>query len=131
MKRVILLLLLMGFMYCSPFTPAPSNVELSNVDYIMFLTEEWTEYKESYIRSFGELRVTGTIHNAGQGTAHNVWLNITMYKTKECKEKVYEGKSHICENLAGGETRAIKANHRFEFICAGVRKGVKFTVSND
>ena len=125
------LLLVLGFMCCSPFTPAIGDVELIHSEYTLFQVEEWTEHSETYIRTFGEIQVSGTVRNTGQGEAHRVQLTIHLYVDADCRQLIYEGQSPICERIEAGASYRFTLKHHYEFTRQGGSKGVKVSVSND
>lgn len=124
-------LLVLGMMYCSPFTPAPGNVELLNSEYVVFQMEEWYGYMEYYVCTYGEVSVTGTVQNTGQGVANRVMLTVGLYADQDCTQLVYEGQSPICDRIEAGVIHQFELKHKYEFTHEGGSKGVKLSVSNN
>ena len=128
MKIIGILVLVLGLMFC--ITSAPSGVIfVSEPLYDLLIFEEWSEFKRHYIRSFGEVQVTGQIQNQGGSSAQDVYLIVFIYATPECKQCVYEGKEFICQKLDAGELMSFALKHEFEFISQDYRKGIKFGIS--
>lgn len=117
---------------CTP--PTIHNTEQAEVmfvgepQWILFQMEEWEGHKEGYIRTFGDIKVTGTIQNIGMGEAKDVILIVDLYASVDCNICIYEGESFICSSLDAGARYAFYITHNFEFIHEGIAKGVRLNV---
>ena len=120
MKLLTPLLLLLMMIY-----PAPAQGEDAIYNTLM------TNYKEYYIRTYGEVSVTGTVQNTGQGVANRVMLTVGLYADQDCTQLVYEGQSPICDRMEAGAIHQFELKHKYEFTHEGGSKGVKLSVSNN
>ena len=114
---------------CAP--PTISNVGqgeavfVGEPQYILFLMEEWGGYHEDYERTFGDIKVAGTIQNIGIGKAKTVQLIVQFYDNEVL---IYEGESFICSSLDAGAKYEFHITHKFEYIHEGIAISVKLGV---
>ena len=130
MKRIASLLLVM-LLSCSPLAVQKGEVELiGEPQWVIFCMEEWEGYKETYLRTFGEISIAGTVRNIGMGEAKNVTLAVELYEDKDCTTLMYEGESLVCSRLSVGVAYEFTVKHMFGYINQARAKGVKLGVSN-
>ena len=122
------------FALCCCSSPMMQKGEVEFVgepEWVIFCIEEWEGHKETYLRTFGEVAVTGTIQNTGMGEAKNVTLAVELYEDKDCTMLMYEGESLICSRLSVGVAYEFTVKHMFGYINQAKAKGVRLGVSND
>ena len=108
-------LLLLGMMYCSaPSTPTHTTVILIDPTWFLWQTEEYTGYKVGYIRTFGELEVTATLHNTGAGTATDIRLLVALCDIQG--GELCSGKAWITPRLEAGVKYSFVVKYKFEYV---------------
>jgi len=130
MRYIFSLLLIIMLVCCStPTVPNSTTIELLDSSWVIFSIEEWSEHKEWYIKTFGELEITATIHNTGGVAARNIRLLVELYEDKEKTMILCSGDCWITQHLEAGMQHSFTVKYKFEYCKQVSIRGVNLGVS--